>query len=190
MPYPMMRETHTKNNHNHSVDMSGLMTLRLLHSFDQRSYACNTCVISFTFAHNKIQSFIVNDPQYRVIKDTYANFYLKRFFQSFLRHSFETCQSRYILVKNGKVIGEVCENTLESTVTFRCYYECHSWDISEEYVDPQNTFTMRDSYGNECGDSELLQSLEVDFEMDAMTSMHNTKRRVKSFDLIRRSVPF
>lgn len=176
----------------HVMDLSTLMTLQFIESFDKSAYACDRSVITFTFAHGKVQTIVVHDPQYKVIKDNYINSFKQRLFQTFLGHSFDTCHVRYILVKNGKVIGEVCEHAVEGKVMFRCYFAGYSWDTNEEYVDTDIKDPLVDDMYDDkelSGDSELLQSLEIDFDLQSMSNIC-TKRRVRSFDLVRRSVPF
>lgn len=184
--------------HIHSLQCRDILagTIVLRDAFD-------TPLVTFTISGGKITTAYANDNTCTIVKDSIVNSIKKRIYIAFLGTQFQECETRYVIIKNKKIIAHMYDDTLGTKIKFNCNSK-YSWDTIQEYRhNYQSTHTSREDCILDTSDSlstysffsqeqlknheDILQSICSDFQ-DADAPFY-TEVVYKTFDLTRHSTP-
>lgn len=155
-------------------------------------------ILTFMFHNSRVDDIKVFDDTFQVIHDTFFDRIKKRLIATFLGITYDTCTTRYMIMKKKQIIAELIFDALEQEVRFKAKSQ-FIWNTDEDISSSESNTSpplahmsqqRRQKYSDV---SDIIDTMcdKHDYETYMMSSWNDAHMDVRhtSFDNERRSAP-
>jgi hypothetical protein len=157
---------------------SGLSEIKLLDS--QRNI-----MVIFNVFDGRIETFTASNKKISVIHDTFMNRIKRKLVYMFTGNSILNCKNQYIVLNDGKIIGDVIEDTLYQKIKLKCKLN-YNWELENPTTENEEDLQIYKTIYGEQYCADILSSISLDLS-NSYAHLHTNFQSL--FELSSRSTP-